>query len=173
MKTLALIACLALAAFAGWKHFTSANAATSGSAPASGNPIEIVGPDLYDAHQVSLSGFAPGRVVVVNIWASYCSACNVEAPGLKAFAAAHPGALFSLDTNEPASAGQAALASWGFRPQAVVSDPTRQLGFSPGIHCTGLPCTLFLNAQHRLTTMIVGALQPDEWARNYQAAGGS
>ena len=47
---------------------------------------EVSGPALGSEETLSSKGF-PGRIVVINVWGSWCGPCRKEAPGLQAASA--------------------------------------------------------------------------------------
>jgi peroxiredoxin len=78
-----------------------------------GAPLDLSGTTL-DGRRIDLSGYR-GKVVVLNIWGSWCSSCRAEADGLAAAAGADAsqGVQFvGVDTRDPQTA----------QPKAFVAD---------------------------------------------------
>lgn len=115
----------------------------------------------------SLSALAAGKPMVVNLWATWCPPCRREMPLLAAAQRQQSGVSFVFaNQGEDAPtivrylvAGQLPLAN-------VLRDPTTALGRKIG--STGLPTTLFYDAQGRLVGTHIGALSAASLASNLQ-----
>ncbi|HVN62128.1 MAG TPA: TlpA family protein disulfide reductase [Gaiellaceae bacterium] len=154
---------------AGWVGF--AHLHTRRAAAADGPVMQARGPNVVGGAQISLDGYAPGRPLVVNIWASWCAACIAEANDIRSFAATHPGALLSINTEDAADDGAAAAARWHW-PQPSISDPSGAIAWP--FHSTppGLPTTVFLNANHRVVGRVTGEIFSAQLESGWQKAGG-
>ena len=127
--------------------------ATVASAPGDPAP-SLDGTDPITGEEVSLSDFA-GKPVVVNIWASWCPGCNDEALDLATLASAHPEAqVIGIDYQDTSAGARAFYGRWGWRHPSIF-DPDGRLASRLGL--VGLPMTVFLDAQHRVVSRIVGA----------------
>jgi cytochrome c biogenesis protein CcmG/thiol:disulfide interchange protein DsbE len=138
-------------------------AACSGAPPASGPVVrELSGPapalegDTLDGGRLEAADTA-GRVVVVNVWATWCDPCERELPLL---VRAHERygdevAFVGVDHRDD---GEAAL-EWVERFQIrfpVLADPTGRLGDRLGVPY--LPTTVIVDAAGRLRYRVEGEL---------------
>ena len=97
----------------------------------------------------------PDGPVVINVWASWCEACQVEAQNIADFERAHTDVpIVGVDDDQDALVGANAANGWGWR-HTNVWDPNGHLLHT--LHIDGLPTTIFLDAQHRVVKRILGA----------------
>lgn len=105
---------------------------------------------------VSLAGFA-GKPTVVNLWASWCPPCRREMPVLQQAQAANPDVnIVFVNQGEEAATIAAFLDRNGLALRNVLLDPQHRTGAALG-H-SGLPTTLFFDAQGRLADTRSGEL---------------
>lgn len=101
-----------------------------------------------------------GHVTVLNVWASWCTQCQVEVPVLTQTYAAYEGRgvdFIGLDIADPVNAAQAFAASAHFAYPSL-SDPHQSLvlqlkSFVPPDNA---PSTLIIDAQGRIAARIIG-----------------
>lgn len=106
-----------------------------------------------------------GRPRILNVWASWCSACRVEHPLLVALAAQEDLVILGLnykDTREEASRW---LASHGNPYQTNIFDPEGRLGLDLGVY--GVPETFVLDAQGIIRHKQVGPLSAEIWQQDF------
>ena len=109
-----------------------------------------------DGRPVSLADFA-GKPTVVNLWATWCPPCRREMPALQRAQAANPDVNFIfVNQGEEATTIAAFLDRQGLALSNVVVDPQSSTGAALG-H-SGLPTTLFFDAQGRLADTRIGEL---------------
>lgn len=111
--------------------------------------------------EIELSAFR-GRVILVNLWATWCGPCRHEMPSLDRLQAARGGKDFevvaiSVDRGGPTVA-QGFLDEVGATSLALYIDQTTRIGRSMGAF--GLPLTIILDRQGREIARLVG---PAEW----------
>ncbi len=124
-----------------------------------GDPIGLDGVTL-DGESWSLASQPQGRVLVLNVWGSWCGPCVAEAPELeKAWsqlqAQGRPVQFLGLDFKEGPEAGLA------FQRRYSVTYPS--LKYDGGLAILGLqgkaptvPTTLVLDSSHRIAARILG-----------------
>jgi len=115
----------------------------------------IAGYDVQTGRFVALNRY-PGRPVLVNVWGSWCYACNREAPLLARFAKAHRRqlAVLGIDVNDSRAGVRAWYARYG-RAYPSIWDPKALLA---GRWSRGTPTTLVFDRRHRLVRTIEGAV---------------
>jgi thiol-disulfide isomerase/thioredoxin len=88
-----------------------------------------------------------GKVVVMNLWATWCAPCKIEMPTLAKLAQAYAGkpvavVAVSIDKPEDAAAAKAFIAANA--PLAFYNDPDAKLPWALKPAATGMPTTLIL-----------------------------
>lgn len=110
-----------------------------------------------DGAAVELQTLARGQPTVVNLWATWCAPCRAEMPVLAAAQARENGVRFIfVNQGESAATVQQYLSAAGLPLQHVLLDPGSRLG--PAAGSSGLPTTLFYDAQGKLVDRHLGAL---------------
>lgn len=103
----------------------------------------------------------PGRITVINLWATWCPPCRREMPALAAAEAAHPDVRFLFVNQGEAPAAVAAyLTRADLRLRHVLFDPAMSVPRHYGT--PGIPVTLFLKADGRLFRAHIGEIAPEE-----------
>ena len=110
---------------------------------------------------ISLKTFA-GKVVLLNLWATWCAPCRKEMPHLDRLQAELGGDKFevvavSIDRGSPEKSRKF-LDEIKVKALKLYHDPSAQLGFT--LKTIGMPSTLLLDAQGREIGRLVG---PAEW----------
>lgn len=114
-----------------------------------------------DGNEKSLKDWQ-GRVVLLNIWATWCGPCREEMPSLSRLEAKLGGDQFavvpvSVD-RKGISAVQKFLGEIGVSNLPVLNDPSARLNFK--VRALGLPATLLIDREGREIGRLVG---PAEW----------
>ncbi|MDP2287768.1 MAG: TlpA disulfide reductase family protein [Actinomycetota bacterium] len=102
-----------------------------------------------------------GKVVVMNVWASWCAPCRAEAPELQLVweQEKDKGVQFvGLDTRDSATAAQAFVNRFGLTyPQAIDTDGRVQLLFRDTLPAQAIPSTLIVDAEGKVAARFLGA----------------
>jgi thiol-disulfide isomerase/thioredoxin len=115
---------------------------------------ELSGTDPITGETISLTEFR-GKAVVINIWASWCTACTAEADDLRRFARSHPEiVVLGIDFQDTVSAAKDFYSDSGWKHPSI-SDPSGAL--AAGLGLESLPSTICLNREHREAARIVAA----------------
>jgi thiol-disulfide isomerase/thioredoxin len=114
-----------------------------------------------DGKAMTISAFK-GRVVLLNLWATWCAPCRKEMPDLNALQQELGSDQFevvalSVDRGSPEKA-QKFLAEVGANALKFYHDPTAQAGFS--LMAIGMPSTLLFDREGREIGRLVG---PAKW----------
>jgi thiol-disulfide isomerase/thioredoxin len=144
-----------LAVTAGGSSDDGAPAAASGGATTSGGSaaVEVLDPADFDA-----AAYA-GEPLVVNFFGSWCAPCNMEAPDLATFARESGVQIVGIAVNDTEEDALAFMDEYGLAFPIVMDD--NSLGAEYGI--TGVPTTIFLDAQGQETDRLVGASSLDQF----------
>lgn len=135
----------------GWHHVHGAN----GLALSTTTPLDLT----FVTVDGSLFRLADhrDRLVVVNLFASWCAPCNAEAPDVTAFAAAHTAdtIVVSVDVGETAATAREFRGRFAI-DYPVASDESSSVYKAIGMHA--YPTTLFVRPNGRLSCAFVGQL---------------
>lgn len=125
------------------------------------DPVQLSGPTL-DGTSLDLASLR-GKVVVLNVWGSWCPPCRKEAPILKKVSQDLEGkdvAFVGIDTRDSDAAAKAFLDNIGLTYANVV-DPDGELllAFKGDLNPNAIPTTLVLDKQGRVAARIVGGVE--------------
>ena len=104
-----------------------------------------------------------GKVTVINVWASWCSPCDTEAPELRktaeAFAAtAKPVVFMGINYRDNPDSGRSTAARWGI-PFPSLDDPGGTTILALQGKVTSPPTTLVLDRTGRIAARVSGAVE--------------
>ena len=117
-------------------------------------------PALIGSGRVRLVDFR-GKPLVVNFFASWCTACRGEAPGFRSVRAAVHGSVAFVAVNSMESgdgvafARELGISDW---PMARDVGGSSDSGLLEAVGGRGLPITAFYSAEGKLLTIRIGAL---------------
>jgi thiol-disulfide isomerase/thioredoxin len=110
----------------------------------------VAGPSLADpAKTLALTDYA-GRVVVLNVWGSWCGPCRTEAPNLQFVAGQKDVAVLGIDVRDDAQAARDFTRSAGVTYDSISDYPGRSLAGLGGVPRNVVPLTVVLDKQHRV-----------------------
>ncbi|MGQ0463750.1 MAG: TlpA disulfide reductase family protein [Sporichthyaceae bacterium] len=124
-----------------------------------GEPISMSGPKLGGG-TLSLGDYR-GKVVLLNVWGSWCAPCRKEAPDLEAAwqeLKAQEVQFFGINTRDDA-AGAAEAFERRFAityPSFLDPDGSLQLTFRDTLPPKAIPSTLILDRQGRVAARVIG-----------------
>ncbi len=129
--------------------------------PAARGAIQgLSGPSLRDqSATVGLDSY-PGRVVVVNIWGSWCGPCRTEAPDLEFVqqqTAPLGAAVLGVDVRDDRQAATDFVRDRGLTYDSIFDDSGRSLASLGGVPRNVVPLTVVLDKRHRVAAVY---LQP-------------
>jgi thiol-disulfide isomerase/thioredoxin len=129
--------------------------------PASRGAIGVLsGPSLLSTGQtVGLESY-PGRVVVINIWGSWCGPCRTEAPDLEFVqqqTAPLGATVLGIDVRDDRQAATDFVRDRGLTYDSIFDDSGRTLANLGGVPRNVVPLSVVLDKQHRVAAVY---LQP-------------
>lgn len=132
-------------------------AGTSVDLTATSTLPDVVGPDPVTGDQVDFAQVANGRPLMINMWASWCEGCRVEAEGIRRFAEDRPEiAMVGLNVSDERSSAQSFVDTFEWEHPSV-EDPQGQLAGEIGNQAlSGLPTTVYVTADGRVAGRSLG-----------------
>ncbi|TWP47763.1 TlpA family protein disulfide reductase [Lentzea tibetensis] len=117
---------------------------------------------LEPGKTVNLGDYA-GKIVVVNIWGSWCPPCRTEAPELQKIQDAGTAQVLGLDVKETSpDHGKDFLVDRGLNYPSIYDPSGRSLLAFKGLSPNAVPSTFILDEQHRVAAVfLVGVLASD------------
>lgn len=118
------------------------------------------GPALAGDRTVSTADY-PGKVVVINVWGSWCGPCRKEAPDLASASreTARKAQFIGIDVRDYSPAPGRAFVRAFKVPYPQIYDPegTQLIKFTE-LPPTGIPSTLFIDKHGRIAARAVGTI---------------
>ena len=134
-----------------------------------GDPIDLTGNDL-DGKSLSLSSYR-GKVVVINVWGSWCAPCQAEAADFETVYKQYQGKgvqFIGIDTRDlQTAAAQAFVTSHGLTyPSLYDPDGELLLKFPVGsLNPQAIPSTLVLDRSGRIAVRALEPLLADQLSK--------
>ncbi len=129
--------------------------------PADRKPAGVVSGTTLDGKDISTSDYA-GKVVVVNVWGSWCAPCRKEAPDLSAASKKTTKVAQFIGINirdmDPAPANAFARVFDVSYPSIYDPDGKQLLKLAADLPPLGIPTTLIIDRQGRSAVRIIGVI---------------
>jgi thiol-disulfide isomerase/thioredoxin len=126
---------------------------------------ELAGDSLTEPGvTVSLAHY-PDRVVVLNIWGSWCGPCRSEAAELVRVAGATAGQgvqFLGIDVRDSRQAGADFARDFGLTYPSIFDPPGRTLFALAGLPRSVVPLTIVLDRHHRVAAVFLHALHAQD-----------
>jgi thiol-disulfide isomerase/thioredoxin len=122
----------------------------------------VSGPSLADPSRALSLGDYAGKVVVLNVWGSWCGPCRTEAPNLEFVAkqeAAQGVVVLGIDVRDDQQAALDYTRSVGLTYDSISDYPGRSLAGLGGVPRNVVPLTVVLDKQHRVAYVSLVAIQ--------------
>ncbi|QGN33804.1 TlpA disulfide reductase family protein [Microlunatus sp. Gsoil 973] len=123
----------------------------------------ISGPSLTDGKTIDSADYA-GKVLVINVWGSWCPPCRKEAPDLQT-ASDKLGAkaqFIGINSRDPAKAApQAFLRAHKITYPSIYDPDGSQVVKFDNLPPSAIPSTLVIDEQGRLAVRILGTISTD------------
>jgi thiol-disulfide isomerase/thioredoxin len=116
---------------------------------------------LHDGATVGLDDLG-GKVVVVNIWGSWCGPCREEMPGLQFVQEQTGAAVLGIDVRDDRQAAADFVRDRGVTFDSIFDPPGRVLAALSGYPRNTVPSTLVLDRQHRVAAVFLTAVRVPE-----------
>src|SRR5262249_12626144 len=113
---------------------------------------------------VSLASYA-GKVVVLNVWGSWCGPCRSEAADLVQVAETTAGEgvrFIGINVRDSQSAGADFARDFGLTYPSIFDPPGRTLVALAGIPRSVVPLTVVLDRHHRVAAVFLHALHAQD-----------
>jgi len=102
-----------------------------------------------------------GKVVLYNVWASWCSACKQEHPVLMQMAQEKRVPLIGLNYKDQPNDAQAVLRKDGNPYDVILVDADGRVGIDWGVY--GVPESFLVDKQGVLRYKHIGPITPESW----------
>lgn len=136
---------------------------------AEGPPVpSLSGTDPVTGAAVAVEDFRGGPLVI-NMWASWCTGCRVEAPDIKRFTETHPQVGFlGIDVTDTPAGARDFVARYGWTHPSI-ADPQGRLAARLGLR--GLPTTVFVRADGTMAGEVLGEVTYEQLVEAAAAIG--
>jgi thiol-disulfide isomerase/thioredoxin len=129
-----------------------------------GRAPAISGPSLlHDGQTVGVSDYQ-GKVVVLNIWGSWCGPCRVEAPELQSLQQQTGAAVLGIDVRDDRSAANDFVRDRSITFDSIFDPPGRTLAALSGYPRNTVPSTIVIDPQGRVAAVFLTSIRVSELA---------
>lgn len=126
-----------------------------------GKPAANFRLDRLDQAAQFSPGELQGKVWLLNVWASWCSACVEEHPVLEELAASHVVPMVGMAYKDKDDDAKQWLAQRGNPYDVVVADRDGRVGIDYGVY--GVPETFVIDTQGRIAYKHIGPITLQAW----------
>ena len=116
-------------------------------------------PQLHEPSQQFSTQDMKGKVWLLNVWASWCTACRDEHPVLMGLSRQNIVPIYGMDYKDKREDGAAWLRKHGNPYALVVSDMEGRVGIDYGVY--GVPETYLIDKQGIIQYKQIGAVTPE------------
>jgi cytochrome c biogenesis protein CcmG/thiol:disulfide interchange protein DsbE len=117
-----------------------------------GGPVQGISPDLF-----------PGKVTLVNVWASWCVPCHDEAPLLHQLSQDKRFQIVGINYKDVPENARRFLGRYGNPFVAVGADSNGRAAIDWGVY--GVPETFIVGRDGRIAFKLIGPITPDNLGR--------
>ncbi|HEY4419728.1 MAG TPA: TlpA disulfide reductase family protein [Pseudonocardia sp.] len=129
-----------------------------------GRAPAISGPSLlHDGQTVGVSDYH-GKVVVLNIWGSWCGPCRAEAPELQSLQEQTGAAVLGIDVRDDRSAATDFVRDRSITYDSIFDPPGRSLAALSGYPRNTVPSTIVIDPQGRVAAVYLTSIRVSELA---------
>ncbi len=118
-------------------------------------------PTLDDPNKLFTNADLKGKVVLINVWASWCVACRQEHPVLMAVARERQVPLIGLNYKDKREDALRVLKTEGNPYEVSIVDANGRVGIDWGVY--GVPETFVIDKQGVVRERHVGPISPADW----------
>jgi cytochrome c biogenesis protein CcmG/thiol:disulfide interchange protein DsbE len=118
-------------------------------------------PELYDEDAILTEDIVKGQVSLVNVFGSWCVACNVEHPTLMDIAKRREVTLIGMDWRDERPKAKKWLAERGNPYDKIIFDNESTLAITLGV--TGAPESFITDRTGQIRYKHVGVITPEIW----------
>lgn len=137
----------------GQLSYIEGNGAVTKVSPGSRVKAPAISGQLIDG---SFFATKPGKVVVLNVWASWCSPCRAEAPTLQALSEKYPDVQFlGVLTRDNLTAAQGFINRFNITFPSLRDDAIL-LEFNDSLIASAIPTTLVIDSEGKIAARIGG-----------------
>jgi len=117
--------------------------------------------ELYDETQILTEDIVKGQVSLINVFGSWCVACNVEHPVLMDIAKRKEVTLIGMDWRDERPKAKRWLAERGNPYETIIYDDESVLAITLGV--TGAPESFIIDKSGQIRYKHVGGITPKIW----------
>lgn len=120
-------------------------------------------PTLDNPSRLLANSDFTGKVVLINVWASWCVACRQEHPFLMTLARAKQVPLVGLNYKDKREDAQRTLETQGNPYDVSLMDSDGRVGINWGVY--GVPETFVVDKQGVIRHKYIGPISPEAWEK--------